>query len=235
MICRPHGHRRLGGDRRRRDQAVRLHAVLPRARASAGTASRSTRSTSTWKAREYGLHTRFIELAGEINTAMPRLRDRQASADALNERGKAVAGQPRPGARRRLQEGRRRHARIARRSSSWSCCAARAPRSTTPIRTCRCSRRCASTASTFAGRVRLGVDVGDLLQLERTFEGNGVVQAAAEEERVLRAWRSARPTACDLRHPGCRASWMRPGRSAVARSASASLPGVESASGLRRA
>ncbi len=25
----------------------------------------------TWKAREYGLHTRFIELAGEINSAMP--------------------------------------------------------------------------------------------------------------------------------------------------------------------
>lgn len=25
----------------------------------------------TWKAREYGLHTRFIELAGEVNTAMP--------------------------------------------------------------------------------------------------------------------------------------------------------------------
>lgn len=26
----------------------------------------------TWKAREYGLNTRFIELAGEVNTAMPR-------------------------------------------------------------------------------------------------------------------------------------------------------------------
>lgn len=26
----------------------------------------------TWKAREYGLHTRFIELAGEINNAMPK-------------------------------------------------------------------------------------------------------------------------------------------------------------------
>jgi UDP-N-acetyl-D-glucosamine dehydrogenase len=31
----------------------------------------------TWKAREYGLSTRFIELAGEINTAMPaRVVDR---------------------------------------------------------------------------------------------------------------------------------------------------------------
>ena len=27
----------------------------------------------TWKAREYGLHTRFIELAGEINETMPRV------------------------------------------------------------------------------------------------------------------------------------------------------------------
>ncbi len=26
----------------------------------------------TWKAREFGINTRFIELAGEINTAMPR-------------------------------------------------------------------------------------------------------------------------------------------------------------------
>ena len=25
----------------------------------------------TWKAREYGVHTRFIELAGEVNTVMP--------------------------------------------------------------------------------------------------------------------------------------------------------------------
>ena len=25
----------------------------------------------TWKAREYGVHTRFIELAGEINSSMP--------------------------------------------------------------------------------------------------------------------------------------------------------------------
>ncbi len=40
----PDGHRRLGSDRRRQDEAVRLHAVLSRARDWAGTASRSTRS-----------------------------------------------------------------------------------------------------------------------------------------------------------------------------------------------
>lgn len=45
----------------------------------------------TWKAREYGKNTRFIELAGEINTDMPELVVRRV-ADALNEKGKAVKG-----------------------------------------------------------------------------------------------------------------------------------------------
>jgi UDP-N-acetyl-D-glucosamine dehydrogenase len=45
----------------------------------------------TWKAREYGKHTRFIELAGEINTAMPEYVVRRV-ADALNARNKAVKG-----------------------------------------------------------------------------------------------------------------------------------------------
>lgn len=45
----------------------------------------------TWKAREYGLHTRFIELSGEVNQAMPeyvlsKLRD------GLNDSGKALKG-----------------------------------------------------------------------------------------------------------------------------------------------
>ena len=45
----------------------------------------------TWKAREYGKHTRFIELAGEINTAMPDYVISKV-ADALNDEGKAVNG-----------------------------------------------------------------------------------------------------------------------------------------------
>ena len=45
----------------------------------------------TWKAREYGQHTRFIELAGEINTSMPSYVVHRV-ADALNERQKAVNG-----------------------------------------------------------------------------------------------------------------------------------------------
>lgn len=45
----------------------------------------------TWKARQYGLHTRFIELAGEINSDMPAWVVAKV-ADALNERGRAVMG-----------------------------------------------------------------------------------------------------------------------------------------------
>ena len=45
----------------------------------------------TWKAREFGQHTRFIELAGEINTAMPNfVVDR--CGEALNNRSKSVKG-----------------------------------------------------------------------------------------------------------------------------------------------
>jgi UDP-N-acetyl-D-glucosamine dehydrogenase len=45
----------------------------------------------TWKARQYGVHTRFIELAGEINRAMPQWV-LQKLVDALNERGRPVKG-----------------------------------------------------------------------------------------------------------------------------------------------
>jgi UDP-N-acetyl-D-glucosamine dehydrogenase len=45
----------------------------------------------TWKAREYSQHTRFIELAGEINTRMPEHVVHRV-ADALNAQGKAVKG-----------------------------------------------------------------------------------------------------------------------------------------------
>jgi UDP-N-acetyl-D-glucosamine dehydrogenase len=45
----------------------------------------------TWVARQHGMATRFIELAGEINTAMPGYVVSRI-ADALNERGKPVKG-----------------------------------------------------------------------------------------------------------------------------------------------
>ena len=45
----------------------------------------------TWKAREYGQNTRFIELAGEVNTAMPEYVVHRVT-EALNARRKAVNG-----------------------------------------------------------------------------------------------------------------------------------------------
>lgn len=45
----------------------------------------------TWKAREYGLHTRFIELAGEVNQAMPEWVVGK-TLDALNEHKKSLNG-----------------------------------------------------------------------------------------------------------------------------------------------
>lgn len=45
----------------------------------------------TWVARQYGSSTKFIELAGEVNTSMPGYVVSRV-ADALNERGKPVKG-----------------------------------------------------------------------------------------------------------------------------------------------
>jgi UDP-N-acetyl-D-glucosamine dehydrogenase len=45
----------------------------------------------TWAARKHGLTTRFIELAGEVNTAMPAYVVSRV-ADALNEHAKAIKG-----------------------------------------------------------------------------------------------------------------------------------------------
>jgi UDP-N-acetyl-D-glucosamine dehydrogenase len=43
----------------------------------------------TWKAREFGMHTRFIELAGEINSSMPEWVVHKIT-EALNQREKAI-------------------------------------------------------------------------------------------------------------------------------------------------
>lgn len=45
----------------------------------------------TWKAREYHVHTRFIELAGEVNSSMPAWVVGKV-AEALNSRRKAING-----------------------------------------------------------------------------------------------------------------------------------------------
>ena len=45
----------------------------------------------TWKAREFGVHTRFIELSGEINRSMPDYVIRR-TMEALNDKAKPVKG-----------------------------------------------------------------------------------------------------------------------------------------------
>ena len=45
----------------------------------------------TWAARQHGLHTRFIELAGEVNTRMPHHIVERVAA-ALNDEGKPLKG-----------------------------------------------------------------------------------------------------------------------------------------------
>ncbi|MES2855908.1 MAG: nucleotide sugar dehydrogenase, partial [Bdellovibrionota bacterium] len=45
----------------------------------------------TWKAREFGMHTRFIELAGEINSFMPNYVMKKISV-ALNQRKRSING-----------------------------------------------------------------------------------------------------------------------------------------------
>lgn len=45
----------------------------------------------TWKAKEYGISTRFIELAGEVNTGMPKYVI-QRTMLALNDLGKSLRG-----------------------------------------------------------------------------------------------------------------------------------------------
>jgi UDP-N-acetyl-D-glucosamine dehydrogenase len=45
----------------------------------------------TWKAAEYGVWARFIELAGEVNTSMPRYVVNR-TVDGINQQGKTIVG-----------------------------------------------------------------------------------------------------------------------------------------------
>ena len=67
---RPDGHRRLGGRRRGGYEAVRLHAFEP-GPGLGGHCIPIDPFYLTWKAREYGFYTEFIELAGKVNENMP--------------------------------------------------------------------------------------------------------------------------------------------------------------------
>ena len=120
--------------------------------AGAATASRSTPSTCRGRPASTGITPKFIELAGEVNVHMPEYVVEKLVL-ALNERRKAVQGQPRAGARPRLQEGHRRSAREPGVRDHRRAAAARrrrrvprppraeAPRGCAPGRTCRPSSR----------------------------------------------------------------------------------------------
>ena len=66
----------------------------------------------SWKARQSGFECRFIELAGQVNASMPEyvVRARRRRAELGEEAAQRLAHSS---VRRRLQEGRRRRARIA--------------------------------------------------------------------------------------------------------------------------
>ena len=80
----------MGGHRRGRHQAVRLHAV-PTGPGLGGHCIPIDPFYLTWKAREFDLHTEFIELAGKVNSQMPRFCVEKVGR-ALNSRRKALNG-----------------------------------------------------------------------------------------------------------------------------------------------
>ena len=85
---RPHGHQRLGGHRRRSTKPFGFMPFYP-GPGLGGHCIPLDPFYLTWKAAEHGTWARFIELAGEVNTGMPRyVIDR--TAEAINAQGKSV-------------------------------------------------------------------------------------------------------------------------------------------------
>ena len=139
LMCRQHGHRRLGSDRRGARPSRSASCRSTRAPAWAGTASRSIRSICSWKARQSGFESRFIELAGHVNASMPRyVVDRvERGAQQRRQAAQGLAGAP----VRRSRTSRTSTTTASRpRSTSRSCWCSAARSSATATRTCR-SRR----------------------------------------------------------------------------------------------
>ena len=68
----------------------------------------------TWKAREFGFYTEFIELAGKVNEEMPYFCRSLVSQALEPPRADGDEGLADPRARRLVQAGHRRRARVAR-------------------------------------------------------------------------------------------------------------------------
>ena len=91
VVSRGHEHRRPRSNRCRSNQAIRFHG-LPSGPGLGGHCIPIDPFYLTWKGpRIPGKHTRFIELAGEINTAMPDYVISKV-VDALNDKGEALMG-----------------------------------------------------------------------------------------------------------------------------------------------
>ena len=129
-------HRRLGGDRRRLHQAVRLHALHARARGRRPLpADRPVVPVVAGEAQPRGTTFRFVELANDVNDHMPDYVVHRLIMARLNQRRKAVNGQPAPRARARLQEEHRRRARVTRDRGGPPALALGRARSAPPTRT----------------------------------------------------------------------------------------------------
>ena len=132
---RPDGDRHLGGRRRRRDQAVRLHVASSPGPGMGGHCLPVDPFYLAWRAREYDMPTEFIELAGEVNQRMPYFCV-EGIARALNDHSKPVRGSRIGDPRRLVQAGRGRPARVAGAQDHAACCASTAPSSSTTTTTC---------------------------------------------------------------------------------------------------
>ena len=104
-------HRRLGSDRRRPTKPFGFMAFYP-GPGLGGHCIPIDPFYLSWKARQSGFESRFIELAGHINAPMPRLR-RRARRRGAQQRRQADQGIARAPARDGLQGQCRRLPRVA--------------------------------------------------------------------------------------------------------------------------
>jgi UDP-N-acetyl-D-glucosamine dehydrogenase len=91
LLCSAHGYRHLGSDRTPLPPSPSAFIPSIPAPDSADTAFLSIPSISPGKLKEFDFHTRFIELAGEINNNMP-YHVLSSVAGALNRHKKSVNG-----------------------------------------------------------------------------------------------------------------------------------------------
>src|SRR5215472_33294 len=97
-----HGHRHLGSDRAASSKPFGFMPFYP-GPGLGGHCIPADPYYLSWKAREYDFATRFIELAGEVSTAMP-YHVVEAVGAALNERKKSIKGSKSVGPGCSLQE-----------------------------------------------------------------------------------------------------------------------------------